>query len=99
MATPTSFKEIATGRYVVIAADVTATFAQMVADLASITGVVYNIYRAGVALAGGTMTVQTGANVDKFRIASGGGYTLTAGDVIKYIECPECNHQVTVKGY
>jgi DNA-directed RNA polymerase subunit RPC12/RpoP len=20
-------------------------------------------------------------------------------DVIKYIECPECNHQVTVKGY
>lgn len=87
MAAPTSFKEVSMGQYTVLASDVTATYAQITCDVVHISAVIFNILRAGVSLAGGTMTIQTGANQDKFRIASGGGYTLTAGDVIQYIAC------------
>jgi len=82
-ANPTRVATAIAGTYVVQAADVTATFAgiNLLPDLAAYDSSIVTIYRANVSLAGGTVTNVAGV----LRIATGGGYTLTAGDVITYI--------------
>jgi len=81
-ANPTRVATQIAGTYTVLAADVTATQVaiNLLPDMAAVDGYILDIYRANVRLAGGTVT----APASVLTVASGGGYTLTAGDVIRY---------------
>lgn len=71
------------GLRVVTSADVTATSTtvDLSKDLGLIQGAIVTIKRAGAQQAGGTVTFP----LNVLTVATGNGYTLTAGDVLNYI--------------
>lgn len=81
MGTGVTFAGMTMGSYTVLAADVTATKAIIVTNLATVHGYLVQIFRAGAGQGLPTVTVVS----NNLNIATNGAiYTLTAGDVINY---------------
>jgi hypothetical protein len=78
---------VLTGSYTVTAGDVTATFAALPDPgfTPTVANCVISITRAGAAVGASNVPTLNGNNV---RVATGGTYTLTAGDVIRYALLP-----------